>query len=186
MKKSCRNQVQGSSLGQDQVVDLINMEINIWVPFLLTYLLTYSKEQRTPCRTKWFTASKEIPRILWNPKVRYHIHKYLPPVPILSQLNPVPAPTSHFLKIQLNLSIYAWVFQVVSFPQVSSPKPCISLASPLPIHASCPVHLIFLDFITQTMLGEEYRSLSSLLCSFHHFPVTSSLLGPNILLSILL
>jgi hypothetical protein len=27
-------------------------------------------------------------------------------------------------------------------------------------------HLNLLDFITQTILGEEYRSLSSLLCSF--------------------
>jgi hypothetical protein len=28
-------------------------------------------------------------------------------------------------------------------------------------------------------LGEEYRSLRSSLCSFLHFPVTWSLLGPN-------
>jgi hypothetical protein len=32
-------------------------------------------------------------------------------------------------------------------------------------------------------IGEEYRSLSSSLCSFLHSPVTSSLLGPNILLN---
>ena len=30
-------------------------------------------------------------------------------------------------------------------------------------------------------MGEEYRSLSSSLCSFLHSLVTSSLLGPNIL-----
>ena len=30
-------------------------------------------------------------------------------------------------------------------------------------------------------IGEQYRSLSSSLCSFLHSPVTSSLLGPNIL-----
>ena len=29
-------------------------------------------------------------------------------------------------------------------------------------------------------LGEQYRSLSSSLCSFLHSPVTSSILGPNI------
>jgi hypothetical protein len=39
--------------------------------------------------------------------------------------------------------------------------------------------------ITQTILGEEYRSLSSSWCSFLHSPVTWSYLGPNILLSTL-
>jgi hypothetical protein len=33
------------------------------------------------------------------------------------------------------------------------------------------------------VFGEQYRSLSSSLCSFLHSLVTSSLLGPNILLS---
>jgi len=54
-----------------------------------------------------------------------------------------------------------------------------------PIRAICPVHLILLDFISRTILGEDYRSLSSSLCSFLHFPVTWSLLGPNILLNTL-
>jgi hypothetical protein len=35
------------------------------------------------------------------------------------------------------------------------------------------------------ILGEEYKWRSSSLCSFLHLPVTSSLLGPNILLSTL-
>jgi hypothetical protein len=33
------------------------------------------------------------------------------------------------------------------------------------------------------ILGEEYKSWSSLLCNFLHSPVTSSLFGPNILFS---
>jgi hypothetical protein len=49
-----------------------------------------------------------------------------------------------------------------------------------PVHVTCPAHLI-LNFITCTVLGEEYRSLSSWLCNFLHSPVISSLLGPNIL-----
>jgi len=49
-------------------------------------------QQSPSWEANWFSASQEIPRILRNPKVHYRINKCLPPVPILSQINPVQLP----------------------------------------------------------------------------------------------
>ena len=136
--------------------------------YLFTYLLTYSMQQRPSWEANLFSAGQEIPHTLWNPKVHYRSHKCPPPVPILSQVNPVHAVPPHFLKIHLNI--------ILPFTP-GSPKwwlslrfPAKTLYTPLlsPILATCPAHLILLDLITRTIFRVQYSSLSSSLCNFLH------------------
>jgi len=147
--------------------------------YVLIYLLLTPWSRVILKKLIGFQPVKKIPHISWNLKV----HRCPPPIPILSQLNPVHTPTSHFLKIILILSSHLCLglpsrLFASGFPTKTLYIPVLS-----PIHTTCPTHLILLDFITQTVLGEKYRSLSSSLCSFLHSPVTSSLQGSNILFS---
>ena len=145
------------------------------------YLRTYFIVQSPSWETNWFAASQEIPRISRNPKVHYRTQKLPPPYTIRGQPNPVHIPTSHFLKIHPN---------IIHSSKPRSSQCSVSLRFPhqdpihpfsSPIRATCPAHLILLYFITRTILDEEYISFSSSLCSLLHSPVTSSLLGQNIL-----
>jgi hypothetical protein len=61
----------------------------LFIDIYLTYcLLIHTTGHSASWEAIRFSASQEIPRILWNPKVNYRIHKYPPPVPVLSQLYP--------------------------------------------------------------------------------------------------
>ena len=138
-----------------------------------TYLLTYLLHGAESF-LRSFAASQEIHRISRNPKVHYRTHKHPPPVSILGQPNPDHIPTSHLLEINLNIIHPSKPRSPQWSPSLRFPHqdPIHPLSSP--IRATCPAHLIILDFITRTILGEQYKSFSSALCGFLYSPVTSN------------
>ena len=88
-------------------------------------------------------------------------------------------PPFHFLKTYLNIILPStpgssnWFFPYQNTVWTS------------PLHVLRAHHLILLDLITWIIFDKEYRLLSSSLCSFFRFPVTSYFSGLNIPLSTL-
>ena len=76
------------------------------VEIMSTTLFDNSMEQIQSREANRFSAIQEIPHILWNPKVHYHIHQSPPRDPVLSQINPVlapPPPQPYVLKVHFTI-----------------------------------------------------------------------------------
>jgi hypothetical protein len=130
-------------------------------------------EPRPSWETNSRSATQEFASILWNPKVRYHVHNSPPLVSIKSQMNPVHTTPSCFSKLLLILSFHL---------RLSLPG-CLFLlhdSSPDVCYIPCPSHppgLNNCNYIRRRLQLMKFLILE--------FSPTSSHLGRNVLLSTL-
>jgi hypothetical protein len=137
----------------DWLSDWLANYLTDWLAIWLTDWLTHPTEQRPSSEANSFSASQEILRILWNPKVHYRIHKSPPPVPILNQSNPVHASSSYFSRSILILSSHPGLgFQSGVFPS-GFPNKIVSAPLLPPVPATSTVYSILIDLITPIMFG---------------------------------
>jgi len=120
------------------------------------YLLTTYLHARESLKSHNSTSSQEIPRILDNSMIHYRIHNNPPLVPVLSQINPVYALLSAFLKVHIKIILplthmsSKWSTSL-RFPHESRYTPqsfCVSHAPPI----TCIL-------ITRIILGGEHDIL---------------------------
>jgi len=104
-------------------------------------------EQSPSWEANRFSASQEIPHILWNPNVQYVIHKCPPPVPKPARSSP--CPKIQLAKIHLNIILpsitgsYKWSLSR-RFPPLCSP-PYVLHAPPISFFSHHVLHYRFIE-----------------------------------------
>ena len=141
-----------------------------WRRVLLEKLTGFQLVKKFPAfyGTQWFiTTFTRVCHlsVSWDRSIQS-----VPPIPL--QRRSILILSSH-----LHLGLLSGLFPS-SFPTKTPYTHLLSL-----IRATCPAHLILLDFITRTIFGEEYRSLIYSLCIFLQSPISAPLLCTNIFLS---
>ena len=129
----------------------------------LTNRQTTNIMEHSPSKDNTSSTSERSLHVI-APEVHHCVHKRLPLISVLSQMNPVHSFWYYFLKTNFNnyFPFYSQSFSVFPFITASSPK----LYAFLCMHAIHPAHLILLDFITPIIFNEKKKSWKSSLCNF--------------------
>jgi hypothetical protein len=142
---------------------LQNDETSIWSRYSIA--LTNSMEISPSWEVASCAVTQEFPKILWNPKVHYRVHKRPPLVPILSQINPI-HPISLWsiliLSTHLRLGHPSGVFPS------RFPTNILYAFRFTSIRATCPVHLIIIIILSKSTSHEApHYAVFSKLTLFH-------------------
>jgi len=132
----------------------------------LPYLLTHSIQHSSSSEANRFSASQEI--VPFHATRRFNTAFTSVRHLSLSWASSIQSIPPHPTSWRSILILFSYICLDLPSDLFPSGFPTKTLYPPLhsPIHATCPAHLILLDFITRTIFGEQYRSLISSICSF--------------------
>ena len=149
----------------------------IWI--IYHFYVTNAMEQSPSWEANSFSASQEITHIIRNTKVHSRVSQSPQLVPILGQIYPFHTLPTDFFTIHCNI-----------FPPSTSAisQLLLSFSCTLqdPLFISSPPHTCHMSHTSHTLFDHRnniccrVQIMSSSLRTFLHFPLASSILGPNI------
>jgi len=136
-------------------------------------VITNSIEQ-SPWEANSHPLTQKIPRLLWNPKIRYHIPNSPLLVPILIQMNSAYTLLRYSIRSSLQLSSNLRIGLPSNLCSSVFPTKILYAFLISPMRATCTAYLILLDLITLIIIGEMHMLWSSSLGSVLQPSGTSS------------
>jgi hypothetical protein len=146
-----------------------------YIRFTSSHATHLASEQRPSWETDSDSAAHDIPRFYCT-YVYYSVHKSITRFPTWARS--IHSTNSHRTYTS---STNILLFQVVSSLHSLQPRFCTHFSSPHACYMPRPSHI--LDLIIILIFAEEHKLWNPSSCSFLQPSVTSSLFGPNILLS---